>query len=220
MLSRIIKILQWPALLFGSATAIYVALFGAWNGRYPDELEFVVDLKPGGITSPEFRVGMKGHYEIRLEAEHNLPLDDLEVLLGIQPALINQSVEPVVDIEWTLTSGDSVVASGASRNEKGGGVGDRAFRTIGRFDGLPKIPYVLELNILGDGSALAPANPQIAVGLDSEDLVDLIIIPRFKTRMITVFVVIIVTLFLAFVLIFRRRNTGNNPADDSPPGAH
>ena len=219
MLGRIVKILQWPALVVGTVAAIYVALHVANRGG-GNVLEFEVDLKPGVITSTEFRVGMKAHYDITLEAERNLPVDEINGLLGIQRTVSNWSLEPVVDIEWTLKSGNSVVASGSSRDEKGGGWGRGVFRTLGRFDGLPKTPYVLEINILRDGSALAPARPRIIVNLDSEDVLDLIIIPRAKSTFISVIAVIVVALFLAFVLVFRQRDTGKNPEDDSPRAVH
>lgn len=219
MLFRNIKGLGWPALIVGSIVAFYMALTISGRGGEYRVLEFAVDLKPGAITSPEFRVGMKGHYEIILEAECNLPLDELNCLLGSQTALYESS-QSVVDMEWILTSGNSVVASGASRNEKGGGGGDRAFRTLGWFDGLPRTPYVLKVNILRDGSALAPANPRIAVTLGSEDFLNLIIIPRVRTTFITVIAVIVTVWCWVVVYFFFLKKPDNDPADDSPPAAH
>ena len=216
---RNIKGLGWAALIVGSIVAFYTALIVGGRGDSYRVLEFSVDLKPGAITSPEFRVGMKGRYEITLEAGYNLPRDELERLLGMW--YYPNPPEPVVEIEWTLISGDSVVASGSSRNEKGGGWRrSGVFRTLGWFDGLAETPYVLEINILRDGSALAPANPRITVDLGPEDVLDSIIIPRLKSTMITVIAIIGAVWILAFVLAFRRPNTGKNPADNSPPAVH
>lgn len=187
MLIRYINDLRWPALILVSVIALYVA---GLSGDY-QVLESAVDLKPGTITLPEFQVNMEGNYEIRLAAERNFPLDDLEDLLGIQSTSNDRSPESVVDIEWTLTSSDNMVASGSSRNEKGGGVGGGyAYRDLGRFDGLPQTPYVLEVNTLLDGSALAPAKPRIIVRLHWEDYLGKILIPRVGGTIYTLIAVI------------------------------
>jgi hypothetical protein len=165
--------------------ALYVA---GLSGDY-QVLESAVDLKPGTITLPEFQVNMEGQYEIVLAVERNLPRDDLDDLLGGQPTL--NSPGSVVDLKWTLTSGNSIVASGSSRNEKGGGVGGGyAYRDLGRFDGLPQTPYVLEVNTLLDGSALAPAKPRIIVRLHWEDYLGKILIPRVGGTIYTLIAVI------------------------------
>jgi hypothetical protein len=60
-------------------------------------------------------------------------------------------------------SGSKEIASGASRNERGGGYGPTITKLLGRFQGSPRTPYVLKVASLVDGSALAPANPRIIV---------------------------------------------------------
>ncbi|NLV43623.1 MAG: hypothetical protein GXY07_03885 [Candidatus Hydrogenedentes bacterium] len=209
MLSRYIKYLQGPALILVSVIAMYIAVRPSG-----DSPEFAVNLKPGTITLPEFQVNMEGQYEIVLAVERNLPRDDLDDLLGGQPTL--NSPGSVVDLKWTLTSGNSIVASGSSRNEKGGGWGQYVYRTIGRFDGLPQTPYVLEVNILRDGSALAPANPRIAVWLAHEEVLDKITIPRMRAACHTLIAVIgILCLWTVMGLLFRG-NPDKDVKGDAP----
>ena len=92
-----------------------------------------------------------------------------------------------------------MVATGSSRKEKGGGWGQYIFRTLGRFDGVPRTPYVLELTILRDGSALAPANPRIVLNLYKDDYVREIVIPRMKARLIVALAAIIVLWLAAYL---------------------
>lgn len=169
MLRRGIKLLRSPALILGLAVVIYVSSVVILHWHNWRALELPIDLKIGAITSPEFRVDKKGHYLIELEVERNLPPDDLKCLLGMPHAQDKCSFDPVVDIEWTLTSGTGIVASDSSRNEKDVWWGQTVKRTLGRFDGLPRTPYILEVITLFDGSVLAPANPRIIVQLHWED---------------------------------------------------
>lgn len=200
MLKRYIKKLRLPVLTIGSFVVFYAAvIFGGQGSCGYSPPEFAVDLKPGAITLPEFQVDKKGLYRIDLEVERNLPLDDLECLLDFPRAQNNRSPEPVIDIEWTLKSGNSVVASGSSRNEKGGGWGQCLSRTIGRFDGVPQTPYVLETNILRDGSALAPAKPRIVLNLHKDDLIREITIPQLKAFLITAIAAIIIAWLAAYL---------------------
>ncbi len=209
MLCNYVKLLRLPVLIAGSFLALYAALhFGGRGGGYQAP-EFAIDLKPGTITLPEFQVDKKGIHLIELAVERNMPLDDLECLLEF-PREKNPSLQPVVDIEWTLTSGNSMVATGSSRKEKGGGEGKYILRTLGRFDGVPRIPYVLELTILRDGSALAPANPRIVLDLYKDDYIREIIIPRTKAYFIVAIVAIIIAWLAAFLggpvyVLLRRR---------------
>jgi hypothetical protein len=198
MVYKYVKMLRLPVLIVGSYVVLYAALhFGGCGGGYQAP-EFAIDLKPGTITLPEFQVDKKGIHLIELAVERNMPLDDLECLLEF-PREKNPSLEPVVDIEWTLTSGNSMVATGSSRKEKGGGWGQYIFRTLGRFDGVPRTPYVLELTILRDGSALAPANPRIVLNLYKDDYVREIVIPRMKARLIVALAAIIVLWLAAYL---------------------
>jgi hypothetical protein len=155
--------LRWPALILGAALVIYGSAFIVLRWYDWRALAVPVDLKPGTITSPEFRVDQKTRYLVELEVERNIPFDELNCLLGESISRKPCSVKPVVDIQWTLMSGSKEIASGASRDEKGGGYGPTITKTLGRFEGSPRTPYVLKMASLMDGSALAPANPRIVV---------------------------------------------------------
>ena len=159
----------WPALTFGVAAYLYASSVSLMREHDFRPLEMPFDLKPGTLTSQEFQVHLEARYLIELEVDRNMPFDTLNSLLGPKLAQNNWSPEPVVEIEWTLTSGTREVASGSSQNEGGGRSGKTLLRTIGQFDGLPQTPYVLKVRSLLDGSVLAPANPRIVVVLHHLD---------------------------------------------------
>jgi hypothetical protein len=113
--------------------------------------------------SPEFRVDQKTSYLVELEVDRKIPFDELNCLLGESISQKPCAVKSVVDIQWVLMNGFKEIASGTSRNEKGGGYGPTITKTLGRFEGSPRTPYVLQVTSLMDGSALTPAGPRIVV---------------------------------------------------------
>lgn len=163
------KGLRWPALILGAALVIYGSAFSVLRWYDWRALTLPVDLKPGTTSSPEFRVDQKTRYLVELEVERNIPFDELNCLLGESTSRRPCAVKSVVDIQWTMMSGSKEIASGASRNEKGGGYGPTITKTLGRFEGSPRTPYVLKVASLMDGSALASANPRIVVQVHPMD---------------------------------------------------
>jgi hypothetical protein len=70
----------------------------------------------------------------------------------------------VLRASWRLTSCGQVVASGSSDDERLGGWGnDSISRELGRFQSQSDRRYVLDVDVLADGSALAPGNPRLKV---------------------------------------------------------
>jgi len=70
----------------------------------------------------------------------------------------------VVKASWALTSGGQVVAQGSTDKNKAGEWGDETIeRNLGWFTGRNGRRYTLDLDILEDGTALAPCNPRLKV---------------------------------------------------------
>ena len=70
----------------------------------------------------------------------------------------------VVKASWALTSGGQVVAQGSTDKNKAGEWGDETIeRNLGWFTGQNGRRYTLDLDILEDGTALAPCNPRLKV---------------------------------------------------------
>ena len=160
---RNVRALRWPGVILGAALVIYGSAFTVLRWYDWTALSLPIDLKPGMTRSPEFRVDQKTSYLVELEVDRKIPFDELNCLLGESISQKPCAVKSVVDIQWVLMNGFKEIASGTSRNEKGGGYGPTITKTLGRFEGSPRTPYVLQVTSLMDGSALTPAGPRIVV---------------------------------------------------------
>jgi hypothetical protein len=105
---------------------------------------------------------------VLLELDRNIPAYGSECLLGQVPYRPPCSIDPVVQIQWTLLRGSQEVASGNSRNAVPEFGPDKARMLIGQFEATFGTKYVLELASQVDGSALASANPRVVVQFHPE----------------------------------------------------
>jgi hypothetical protein len=122
----------------------------------------------GHLRTPEFKLNLNAPYSIEIEVQKTIPFDTLNCLLGM--AFTSRELEEcrdrasVVNASWILTSGGKTVASGSSKdNRSGSWMNDSIARELGHFQSESGRRYVLEVNVLSDGSALASGNPQLKV---------------------------------------------------------
>jgi hypothetical protein len=89
--------------------------------------------------------------------------DALDCLLGMEA--LKQCDQPsVIEASWVLTSDGKRVAAGVSGTDEGGDwTGDAVSREIGTFKGEARRRYVLDVDFLRDGKALAAADPHLKV---------------------------------------------------------
>ncbi len=163
------KIYIIPVLLFVLAICLH---FYAGNmlTRYRWVLlDIPIDLKLGITKLPEFQVDISTEYVIELVSERNLPIHELNCLLGTPYGYVDEckNEKSPVDLSWKLTSNGNLLASGSSRENDGASWGERISRVIGRFNGELGILYKLEVNSLKDASALSSTNPRICVVVNS-----------------------------------------------------
>jgi len=123
-----------------------------------------------GITKlPEFQVDLSTKYVIELVSDRNLPMQELNCLLGTPFGKSEECKDKTspVDISWKLTSEGAFIASGSSREKNGASLGVKISRFIGEFNGTPGTSYNLEIQSLKDASILASTNPKIQVAVNS-----------------------------------------------------
>lgn len=138
-----------------------------WNTRIKKPVDIPVSMSPGHIRTPEFRTSL-GPYMVEIAADQNkIPPDTLFCLLGYTQ-LDSQcpNTPSVVEASWVLSSDGAVVASGSSKGDDSGGgsvMDDGIARSIGTFHGENGRRYVLDVDILADGSKLASGNPRLQV---------------------------------------------------------
>ena len=156
--------------LIGVAIALYTA-WGLWlSSRNEIPVDLPVAMSVGHIRTPEFKVNLSTTYLVGIEVQKKIPFDTLNCLLGLGTSATSSVLQEcpdrpsVLKASWKLTSGGQVVASGSSDDERLGGWGnDSISRELGRFQSQSGRRYVLDVDVLADGSALAPGNPRLKV---------------------------------------------------------
>jgi hypothetical protein len=140
------------------------AWFGGWacwvSTRIRVPLYVPISLSQGHIRTPEFTINLKSTYLIEVVVERESDSDGVACLIGIFDCPGNLSV---LSISWSLSERGHAVASGNSD------LGQAAFggtRTMGRELGAfqaDKGRYVLNLDVLRDGSRLNAGTPHLVV---------------------------------------------------------
>jgi hypothetical protein len=199
-----------------------VCLYGGWIlwavTRVRNPIDMPVSMTIGHIRTPEFKVNLEALYLIEIGAEaKNIPSDTLFCLLGykVDPhhRALCANTPSVVKGSWTLRSDGQIIASGSTEDENGGGEGgavtDRGIaRVIGTFPSEKNRPYVLDVDVLTDGSQLAPGNPHLKVEAFPEDPVTNYWGPRLLTATIALEFAGIVLLAISLLTRRRRSNAG------------
>jgi hypothetical protein len=119
-------------------------------------------MSAGHIRTPEFKLNLDAIYLIEIAADQKkIPPDTLFCLLGYtQYDSQCPNTPSVVEASWVLSSDGQILANGSttgSRSAGGSVEADGIGRAIGSFDGEDSRRYVLDVNVLADGSKLAPS---------------------------------------------------------------
>ncbi len=149
-----------------------VVLFGGWllwwKTRILKPVDMPVSMSPGHIRTPEFKINLEAVYLIEIVADQKkIPADSLFCLLGYK--ILDSScpnTPSVVAASWILSSDGAVVARGSTKDKDSGGgtvMDDGIGREIGSFDSESGRHYVLDVDVLADGSKLATGNPRLQV---------------------------------------------------------
>jgi hypothetical protein len=99
-----------------------------------------------------------------LEFDRKIDFDRMDCLLGLAfgDALKKcNEIPEVLDLKWSVTSDDYVVASGAPM--RAGSYSDTIARILGDFEAQKGRDYRVNLTLLRDGSELDIANPRLVV---------------------------------------------------------
>src|SRR5882762_5303993 len=147
---------------------VFSGLLLWWRTRTLSPVDIPVSMSLGHIRTPEFKINLDAVYLIEITADQKkIPSNALFCLLGYKQLYSECPNSPsVVQASWVLSSGGAVVSRGTSEDRDSGGgsvMMDRIGRSIGSFDGESGRRYVLDLDVLEDGSKLAPGNPRLQV---------------------------------------------------------
>ena len=128
-----------------------------------------VELKPGAVRTPEFRVRMNATYQVKIvtSVRKGLSRGAIECLLGPVFRENGCTQQPVIRANWVLMGDGAVAAQGASDqfgiNLESVGADGTLARAIGNLDCKRGKSYVLNVTFLEDGRALTAADPHLVV---------------------------------------------------------
>lgn len=195
-----------------------IGVLGTWNlwltARTVLPVNIPVSMAIGHVRTSEFKLNLNAPYTIGIEVKKTIPFDTLNCLLGTamphssSTALGECPDRPsVVKASWILTSDGQTVARGSSDDHRTGAwMNESIARHLGSFQGQSGRRYVLDLNVLTDGSSLDRGNPRLIVEAVLDDV----------AYSITSGIILLGTAALALVgiilmIVSWRRNRGPSP---------
>ncbi len=154
-------------------------LYGCWTlwlyTRNNRPVYMPIPMSVGHLRTGEFKINRDGPYTIEVEVQKKIPFDTLNCLLGMSMATTSTAIQDcpgqpsVVKASWVLTSSGQVVASGSSDDYRSGAwANDTISRELGHFQGHSGRRYVLDVEVLSDGTSLASGNPRVKVEIHPE----------------------------------------------------
>jgi len=124
---------------------------------------FPVPLTEGIWRSPAFPVG-KHAYNISLNVDRRLPLEQLDCDLGPPRSGEHCDTPPLLDIEWKIWNGTTLVKSWPFKPIQASSWG--AAETgcmLGGFEGIRNGHFVLEWNVKKDAGRLKDLHPRVEI---------------------------------------------------------
>ena len=151
--------------------AVGLTLYGTWVGCLSTRTERPVDvpisMAIGHVRTPEFKINLNAPFTINVEVQKTIPFETLNCLLGTTMGRTSTDLQEcpdkssVVKASWVLTSNGQTVAQGSSDDYRSGAwMNDAISRELGHFQSQSGRIYVLDVNVLADGSALTPGKLQ------------------------------------------------------------
>ena len=151
-----------------------ISSYGIWIlwllTRADHPVDVPISMAVGHIRTSEFRINQNAPYTIDIEVQETIEFDTLNCLLGTAMGRTTTALQEcpdrpsVVKASWVLSSRGYVVARGSSDDYRSGAwMNGSISRELGNFQSHSGWRYVLDVDVLADGSALAPGNPRLKV---------------------------------------------------------
>ncbi len=138
----------------------------------PDIPEFPVNLSKVGEYSWNFKSKWAVYYEIRLDTERSLDLQEQNCLLGIENLVPERCENHLPDLllSWRIEAGANIVASGGFDDIGKGYWGLNMGKILGSFPASEETDYHVIVQIRKPSHQLQQTNPRIKIKIRSEDL--------------------------------------------------
>src|SRR5216684_5998893 len=157
-----------------------IGVYGTWvlwlTTRTERPVNIPISMAIGHVHTREFKLNMNAPYTIAVEVQkEKISFDTLNCLLGMSMASTSTALQEcpdrpsVVKASWVLTSDGHTVARGSSDDYRSGAwMNDSISRELGHFQSQRGRRYVLDVDVLADGSSLTPGNPRLKVEVHPE----------------------------------------------------
>jgi hypothetical protein len=157
-----------------------IGVCGTWvlwlTTRTERPVNIPISMDIGHSRTPEFKLNMNAPYMIEIEVQkEKIPFDTLNCLLGMSMAVRSTALQDcpdrpsVVKASWVLMSDGQTVAQGSSDDHRSGAwMNDSIARELGHFQSQNGRRYVLDVDVLADGSSLKLGNPRLKVEVHPE----------------------------------------------------
>ncbi len=141
-------------------------------GLETDSTEFPIHLQKGREYAGDFLSKWNVHYEIRLQSERKLDLQEQNCLLGIETIVpeLCSGISPELLLSWRVETDNSLVASGNSDDTNAGYWGLKMGKILGSFPVTKGVSYDVQIQIGKTSSKLQLTNPRIKIIIREEDL--------------------------------------------------
>jgi len=154
------------------AAAFYGIAQYLLGGLDTEPTGFPVNLLEGHEYSGSFEAKWDVRYEIRLNSERNLDLQEQNCLLGIETVVPERcaGTPPELVVSWRIETDNAVVASGASNDTHDGFWGPEMGKVLGSFPASRGTIYSVQVRIERSSPTLQQTNPRIKIRIRSQDL--------------------------------------------------
>ena len=154
----IVQALAWGALSEGGlANGVSLSL------HCTPSPNFSVPLTLGVWRSEPFPVG-KHDYHVELEVDRRVPIEELDCDLGPPRDGHECSTQPLLDLEWKVWDGETLVKSWSSHPIRAGAWSETSTSCfLGDFEGKRNGHFTLELDVKKDAGQLKDLHPRIQI---------------------------------------------------------
>jgi hypothetical protein len=126
-----------------------------------------ISLNVGHTQSPDFSVNVQENFELQLAVDRSVPSDLAVHVLGIGDATsAHDELARGFRVKWAVEQAGTVIKTGISDGHDQGYWGATEGRRFGFFRAEKEKPYTIRLDVLEDGSKLAPYHPRLQVRVD------------------------------------------------------
>ncbi len=161
-------------ILFRSAAVLLVAaaaLYGVNDYLFSaiewTPLRIPMELVEGRQHGGDFTARWGVVYEIRLDTDRNLDLQEQNCLLGIETVVPERcaGISPELNLSWQVRSDEEVIAQGGSEDSQAGYWGPSMGKILGAFQALEGQSYRVAATVGGSSPQLQRSNPRLQIAV-------------------------------------------------------